>query len=404
MDKKTKRNIGLVLAATILLALLLFIQERDAAIVSELERKSYGEGKKKETLEVTIGEEKLEDPFEIEINERAYGEQELQRVFGQAMEELPKIILGENESLDHVEQNLNLVTAMPDQPIEIRWESQRRDIIDATGEIQEENLSGEGDLVELQGLLTYGKEKALYIVNVMVYPRTLTKKEEMIESLRTLVTSSEEQSRQEAVVKLPKEVNGKTLIWEQKKEYKSIWILVLGTVAAILLWMQEKQKKQKEQEKKERQMRMDYPEIVNGIALLVGAGLTVKNAWKKIVDNYEEQKDKKKKRFAYEEMANAMREMQGGITESECYEHFGKRIGISPYVKLGTILSQNLRKGTKGLTEVLSKEAGRAYEERRQMAKKQGEEVSTKLLLPMSLMLIVVLVIVIVPAFLSISL
>ena len=151
-------------------------------------------------------------------------------------------------------------------------------------------------------------------------------------------------------------------------------------------------------------MRMDYPEIVNGIALLVGAGLTVKNAWKKIVDNYEEQKDKKKKRFAYEEMANAMREMQGGITESECYEHFGKRIGISPYVKLGTILSQNLRKGTKGLTEVLSKEAGRAYEERRQMAKKQGEEVSTKLLLPMSLMLIVVLVIVIVPAFLSISL
>ena len=81
MDKKTKRNIGLVLAATILLALLLFIQERDAAIVSELERKSYGEGKKKETLEVTIGEEKLEDPFEIEINERAYGEQELQRVF-----------------------------------------------------------------------------------------------------------------------------------------------------------------------------------------------------------------------------------------------------------------------------------------------------------------------------------
>ena len=45
---------------------------------------------------------------------------------------------------------------------------------------------------------------------------------------------------------------------------------------------------------RERQMRMDYPEIVNGIALLVGAGLTVKNAWKKIVDNYEEQKDKKR--------------------------------------------------------------------------------------------------------------
>ena len=402
MDKKTKRNIGLVLAASIILALLLFIYEFKTIHISEINRNSYGKGKKEETVKVTIGKEKLEDTFSVEVQEQMYGEQELQQVFGQVMDELPKIILGENESLDHVEEDLNLVTKAPDCPIQIQWESNRNDLVNSTGELQRENLSKEGELVELQGLLKYGKEEALYIVNVMVYPKKLTEKETLVQTVKNLVKTEEEKSREQAVVKLPKEVHGTSLTWERKQEYKSIWIVSLGVVASILLYLQEKQKRQKEKADREKQMLMDYPEIVNKIVLLVGAGLTVKNAWKKIVDHYEEYKGKK--RFAYEAMNYVMREMQSGITEAECYEHFGKRIGLPSYVKLGALLSQNLRKGTKGLTEILAQEAMQAYEERRQFMKKQGEEISTKLLLPMSMMLIVVLTIVVVPAFLTISL
>lgn len=64
-------------------------------------------------------------------------------------------------------------------------------------------------------------------------------------------------------------------------------------------------------------------------------------------------------------------------------------------------MSQNLRKGTKGLTQLLKAEALQAFEDRKANARKRGEEAGTKLLLPMFLMLSVVLVIVIVPAFLS---
>lgn len=404
MEKKTKRNIGLVLTTSLMLCLLLFIQESQASRINKIERNSYGKGKKKEIVEVIIEDGKIKDTLEVEVQEQIYSEKELKKVFGQAMEELPKIILGENKSLDHVEENLNLVTTMPDQPIKIQWESGRRDILNSRGEIQKENLSGNGDMVELRGLLTYGKEEALYIVNVLVYPKKLTQKEEILETVRESVQDSEEKSREMEALELPKEINGSKLVWERKKEHKGIWILSLGIIAAMMLWLQEKQKKQKEQSEREAQMQMDYPEIVNRIALLVSAGLTVKNAWKKIVEQYEEQSTEDQKRFAYEEMRNTMREMHGGITEAECYEHFGRRVGLPSYVKLGTLLSQNLRKGTKGLPEVLSGEGAEAYEERRQMAKKQGEEVSTKLLLPMSMMLIVVLVIVVVPAFLSISL
>ena len=66
-------------------------------------------------------------------------------------------------------------------------------------------------------------------------------------------------------------------------------------------------------------------------------------------------------------------------------------------------MSQNLRKGMKGLTQMLKLESIQAFEERKARAKKLGEEAGTKLLFPMFLMLAVVLIIVIVPAFMSLQ-
>ena len=96
--------------------------------------------------------------------------------------------------------------------------------------------------------------------------------------------------------------------------------------------------------------------------------------------------------------------MDSGIMESESYERFGRRCGTQEYLKLGALLSQNLRKGTKGLGDMMQMEAVQAFAERKARARRLGEEAGTKLLLPMFLMLFVVLIIVIIPAFLSIQL
>lgn len=69
------------------------------------------------------------------------------------------------------------------------------------------------------------------------------------------------------------------------------------------------------------------------------------------------------------------------ITELESYEQFGKRCGLKAYRKLAALLTQNLRKGSKGLSELLRAEADQAFEERKAAAKKRGEEAGTKLLL-----------------------
>ena len=166
-----------------------------------------------------------------------------------------------------------------------------------------------------------------------------------------------------------------------------------------------------EEKKKEfREMKLDYPQIINKFNLYIKSGMTIRKAWFKIAGEYEkDQKEKEQisakacgRKKAYEEMVNVMYKISGGASEGECYEEYGIRCNLSEYRKFGMMLSQNLRKGTRGLTELLEREAEDAFEQRKNLAKKAGEEAGTKLMIPLFLMLIIVFAIVIVPAFFSI--
>ena len=144
--------------------------------------------------------------------------------------------------------------------------------------------------------------------------------------------------------------------------------------------------------------------MISKFTMLLSTGTTVKNAWEKIVQNYEQQKEQLGIHIVYEEMLTTSREMQGGVPESEAYERFGKRCGITVYIKFGAMLSQNLRKGSKGISDILRMEAIQSFENRKSTAKRQGEEAGTKLLMPMLGMLAVVLIMVMVPAFMTMQL
>ena len=115
---------------------------------------------------------------------------------------------------------------------------------------------------------------------------------------------------------------------------------------------------------------------------LVGMKMPKKYVAEMVIDRISASKNYRGIRFAYEEMAKTCNEMQSGVTELESYEQFGKRCGLKAYRKLAALLTQNLRKGSKGLSELLRTEADQAFEERKAAAKKRGEEAGTKLLLP----------------------
>jgi hypothetical protein len=130
--------------------------------------------------------------------------------------------------------------------------------------------------------------------------------------------------------------------------------------------------------------------------------MTVQGAWRRIAAAYEKSKGKHTEaQPAYEEMLITCRELESGIGEERVYDRFGDRCGQVRYRRLGNLLTQNLKKGSKGLVVLLEKEVDDAFEERKNMAKRMGEEASTKLLFPMILMLGIVLVILIYPAIVS---
>ncbi len=171
-----------------------------------------------------------------------------------------------------------------------------------------------------------------------------------------------------------------------------------------LLFARRKSAIDKAMKEREKQMRMDYPKIVSKLTMLFSAGLTIRESWEKIVVAYIRQREAGKKvRYAYEEMLLAYRELQGGMSEGEVYNRFGRRCKLAGYMKLSALLVQNLKKGNKGLGELLAYEGVQAMEERKSLAKKLGEEGATKLLLPMLLMLAIVIVILIVPAFMTLQ-
>jgi hypothetical protein len=62
-----------------------------------------------------------------------------------------------------------------------------------------------------------------------------------------------------------------------------------------------------------------------------------------------------------------------------------------------------VRKGTRGLVQLLEEEVSDAFEERKNLAKKSGEEAGTKMLFPMMMMFGIIIVIIMVPAFLSLQ-
>ena len=201
---------------------------------------------------------------------------------------------------------------------------------------------------------------------------------------------------------LPTSVNGEVISWHGEQERRWIWLAGLTVLTLCAVAIGNRQDEEKERKRWERGMELDYAEIVSRLSLYMGAGISTRKAWERILENYQKTKRQNTKcRPAYEEMRTTLYEMQSGIPEALAYERFGTRCRIPCYLKLGTLLSQNLRKGTKGLAFMLQEESKEAFQDRKALAKKLGEECESKLLLPMFLMLLTVLIMVMYPAVVS---
>ena len=89
------------------------------------------------------------------------------------------------------------------------------------------------------------------------------------------------------------------------------------------------------------------------------------------------------------------------MAEGEAYRQFGRRGRLQPYLKLSGLLEQNRKAGTKNIRAIFQAEMADALEQRKNLARRLGEEAGTKLLLPLFLMLGIIMTMVMVPAMMT---
>lgn len=209
-----------------------------------------------------------------------------------------------------------------------------------------------------------------------------------------------------AYIALPTELLGVTLNWSEKKEYLSIKIIFLEIVAIGLILFSRKKKREQEIATRKREAELEYSEIVGQLLVLLEAGMTARQAWTRIGKQYSMKKEKKfvKEKYVYEAVLHMIRRFQEGENERSAYQRFSEDVDVLCYRRLMRILLNNLEKGSKDVCNHLKEEANQAFEQRIILAKKLGEETSTKMLIPLMLMMILVMGIVMIPAIIGFSL
>jgi hypothetical protein len=399
MQKKQLVEIAVVFVMIFLGALYMDKTDRELTNNEEIARNAYGEGSKEVDL-ILNADSVVEDyTYTLSVDEVKVTEEEAEAYFESARQEINDSFPGDGNTMDHVTEQVCMENSYADGKVAASWTLSTYAYVDYDGVIQEEEIPEEGALVSADVALSCGDYKESYFFSFMVFPRELDQEEQLIREIDSYVAGEQSKEGVETL-KLPEMMNGIALQWNEKSEHYAWKILLLEGLILILLPLALQSRKKQEEKKRKDAMMLDYPGIVSKFNVLIGAGMTIKQAWHIIAAQYIDKRDKNaiKESPAFEELVKTDREIQDGESERIAYQRFGDRIGIPAYRRFVRMIVSNLQKGNRGLCEQLEQEAETAFGERRVLARRLGEEAGTKLLFPMILMLGIVIVIVIAPA------
>lgn len=310
-----------------------------------------------------------------------------------------EVILVIEQDFTNVEAEVPLKDEYLEGVIKAEWSFQPFGIIDSEGRVNAEKLEMDESIIQAQVELRCGTYEKIHMFSFLLKAPVLSEEEVFLQQIKSWL---EQQMKVEgsSKIQLPTEVNGKALVWSEKIEYITPKILLLEGLAAVLLWVVSRRKRLENEKKKLSEMEQDYPDMVNQLSLLLGAGMTTRQAWNRLATQYSFKRKSglMEERPVYEAILRMSRRFAEGENERTIYHQFSEEIPAPCYHKLMRILLGNLEKGTQGICIHLEEESRLAFEQRILHAKKRGEEASTKMLIPLMLMMVIVMGIVMLPA------
>jgi|GEM_PF-4081880 len=336
----------------------------------------------------------------VEVTEQRYSEEELEIIFEEEYQYQKNKALGKNENWDKL-----LDMPVPDSEtlypeIYTVWEM----------------IPDNDNIEKINFVLTLSHDEIekIYEWKGIIIGESYFIRSTRLDIERRLNELVSENLTEDKIV-LPEKINNQEIYYKLVNSNDFIYFLGIGILITVLMVANEEQKLSKRQRERESQMQLDYAGIVSKLMILMDCGMSSKRAWEKMVTDYLKKAEagkrankngKKveiKKHFAYEEMNNAYQMMRNGMSEIESYRRFSIACNLPMYIKLGTLLEQNVKRGSRQLRTVLETETVEAFSQRKNYAKKLGEEAAAKLLMPMFIMFFMVLIIIMVPAVLTFS-
>lgn len=247
---------------------------------------------------------------------------------------------------------------------------------------------------------TYKSEK--YMIPIRVVSKLLTPLESFKIAFKKEVDSNDKATVDKKTITLPKSVNDFRVRYKDKKDLSFLFMPVLGVLAAILIEAKEKEEAKEKAKRGVRLLELDFAQIISKILLYVSSGMTIRNSIVRLAEQYQKRcMGDKEERVAYEELVIVKNKLASGYSEIGAYEDMAKNINMRTYTRFLNIIIQSIKNGNKDLKNILNMEVQDALYERKQNAKKLGEEAATKLVLPLMMMLSVIMVVIMMPAFMG---
>lgn len=365
---------------------------------NRLFRNEWGAGDYSVTLQAENTSNGWKEQIRLEVEERKLTEEEREHAFESVKAMLPELIKGNNSDLHHVEKELNLLSAIEGFPMTITWNSSSERIKES-GDLDKTGLK-EGEWAELTADVKYGQETRTFAFSVYLMPEDPDEKEMFFRELKEQLLWTKEKSGEEKVFLLPEEIAGQSIQWKEIKEDHTMYILGIFAIGAFAAAIGMDRELEKNQEKKKKRLSYEYPNFVSMLRLYLSAGMTMQSAFGKLALDYRKRSDDGGKDLA-KELQLACNRFRNGVPEEKIYREWGERCMEMRYRKLSLLLVTHLKIGNGQLLKFLDAEEISAREEKKQMARKLGEEASVKLLFPMLLQLLVVMFLILIPAYID---
>ena len=380
----------LVLILSFVLFGLSFIPERKTDTL-KITRPEAGQDSGMVEVKLYDKETDNREEMNLEVYPREFTKEEFDKASETAYEFIDSVMLGKNKSLDDVTDDMNLPQKDESGALTIKWSSSDPTIISEEGIINNGEIS-KPEKILLTAEVKDNNFKSTYEWDVVV------KKEENLsssEKAKATILSIEEENRSEKEIVLPDHI-GQTSVERHVKsrdelmsELLGIGILLIGILTYLRVY-----RLKKEGEKRDASLIDAYFGFVNRLAIHIGAGLTLQDSFRCSVEH-------EKCKYLKGEVELALNQISSGIPEYKAYSELGKNIGLQEYMRLMSLIGQNLSYGNSNLLKLLDDEIKNNIYLKREHIRKKGEQASEKLLLPTLILLLLVMGLVMYPAFIQ---